>query len=213
MLKWIKRIVVSLVVVIIVVAGGGYGTFLFMNRTPPQLKEPNYYRVYKEQLASEEAMTPDGDVAIFMSGLIMPEDFRVPDFYNLALKPSQYIPWPIRSRALADPGVILLDTEKYYEFEAFEPTNLVDAYGSPMDVDGTPWVERYHRGELTWVDPSPSQHLSHGYFLYPNRKGGMPGPAQKLVNKARIYYYGKGAGLVSGKVPHEAGTWAIVEAT
>lgn len=213
MLKWIKRIAVTAIVLVVVVAAGGYGTFTYMNRTPPQLKEPNYFRIYKEQLASEEAMTPEGNVAIFMSGLIMPEDFRMPDFYNLSLKSAQYIPWPVRNFAMSDPGVILLDTEKYYEFEAFEPTNLVDAYGSTMDVDGTPWIERYHRGELIWVDPSPSQHLSHGYFLYPDRKGGMPGPAQKLVNKARIYYYGKNAGFVSGKVPHEAGNWAIVEAT
>lgn len=213
MLKWIKRISVTLFVLIVVVGGGGYGTFTYMNRTPPQLVEPNYFRIYKEQLASEEAMTPEGNVAIFMSGLIMPEDFRVPDFHNLALKSSQYIPWPIRNRAMADPGVILLDTERFYEFEEFVPTNLVDAYGSSMDVDGTPWVEKYHNGELIWVDPSPTQHFDHGYFLYTARKGGMPGPSQKLVNKARVYYYGKGKGFMNGKVPHEAGNWAIVEAT
>ena len=213
MSQWIKRLVVTLVVVIIVVAGGGYGTFKFMNRTPPQLKEPNYFRIYKEQVASDEAMTPEGNVAIFMSGLIMPENFRLPDFHNLALKSSQYIPWPFRDGAMADPGVVLLDTEKFYEFEAFEPTNLVDAYGSTMDVDGTPWVQRYHNGELKWVPPSPTQHLTHGYFLYEGRKGGMPGQAQKLINKARVYYYGKGKGFMNGKVPHEAGNWAIAEAT
>ena len=211
MYRWTKRIVVTLVAVVVFVAGSGYSMFLFMNRTPPQLKEPNYFRVYKEQLGNEEAMTPEGNVAIFISGLVMPEDFRIPDFYNLALKSAQYIPWPIRKLAMADPGVILLDTKKYYEFEVFEPTNLVDAYGSNMDIDGTPWIERYKRGELIWVDPSPTQHLSHGYFLYQGHKGGMPGPAQKLVNKARVYYYGKGAGFVSGKVPHEAGSWAIAE--
>ncbi|MEQ8508143.1 MAG: hypothetical protein RIB43_04010 [Rhodospirillaceae bacterium] len=213
MLKLIKRVTIALVVVGVGIASAGYGTFRYMNGTPPQLKEPNYFRIYKEQLASEEAMTPEGEVAIFMSGLIMPENFRLPDFYNLALKPSQYIPWPIRSRAMADPGVILLDTERYYEFEAFVPTNLVDAYGSTLDVDGTPWVERYHSGELRWVDPSPTQHLDHGYFIYEGRKGGMPGPAQKLINKARVYYYGKGKGFLNGKVPHEAGTWALIEAT
>lgn len=213
MLKWIKRLAVTLIVFIVVVGGGGYGTFKYMNSTPPQLVEPNYFRIYKEQLASEEAMTPEGNVAIFMSGLIMPEDFRLADFHNLALKPSQYIPWPIRSRAMGDPGVVLLDTERFYEFEEFEPTNLVDAMGSSIDFDGTPWVERYHNGELQWIDPSPTQHLDHGYFLYTGRKGGMAGPAQKLINKARVYYYGKGKGFMNGKVPHEAGNWAIVEAT
>lgn len=212
MFKWIKRLAITLVFIVIVVGGGGYGTFMYMNRTPPQLVEPNYFRIYKEQLASEEAMTPEGNVAIFMSGLIMPEDFRMPDFHNLALKSSQYIPWPVRSRAMADPGVILLDTNRFYEFEQFEPTNLVDAYGSSMDVDGTPWVERYRNGELRWVNPSPTQHLDHGYFLYEGRKGGMPGSAQKLINKARVFYYGKGKGFMNGKVPHEAGNWVIVEA-
>ena len=62
-----------------------------MNRTPPQLVEPNYFRIYKEQLASEEAMTPKGKVAIFMSGLIMPENFRMADFYNIALKSNTQI--------------------------------------------------------------------------------------------------------------------------
>ncbi len=212
MLTWVKRIVILLVAVVIVVGAGGYGTFKYMNRTPPQLVEPNYFQIYKAQLASEEAMTPDGKVAIFMSGLIMPEDFRLADFHNLALKSSQYIPWPFRSRAMSDPGVVLLDTEKFYEVEEFEPTNLVDAFGSSMDVDGTPWVERFHNGELTWVAPSPTQHLSHGYFLYSGRKFGMPGTAQKLINKARVYYYAKGKGFMNGKVPHEAGNWAIVEA-
>lgn len=211
MFKLVKGIAICLAVAVILVGGGGYATFKYMNRTPPQLVEPNYFRIYKEQLASEDAMTPRGNVAIFMSGLIMPEDFRVPDFHNLALKPSQYIPWPVRARAMADPGVILMDTERFYEFEEFIPTNLVDAYGSSMDVDGTPWVERYRQGELRWVDPNPTQHMDHGYFLYEGRKGGMPGPAQKLVNKARVFYYGKGKGFMDGKVPHAAGNWAIVE--
>ncbi|MFL2770579.1 MAG: hypothetical protein ACJZ9F_06190 [Rhodospirillaceae bacterium] len=213
MRRWLKRTVISIAVLSVVAVAGGYGGFKYMNSTPPQLVEPNYFLTYKEQLSSELAMTPEGEVAIFMSGLIMPEDFRMADFYNLSFKSAQYIPWPFRTRAMADPGVILLDTEKFYEFEAFEPTELVDAYGSTMDLDGTPWIERYYNGEVVWVDPSPTQHLSNGHFLYAGRKAGMAGPAQKLINKARVFYYGKGKGFMNGKVPHEAGNWAIADAT
>jgi protoheme ferro-lyase len=114
---------------------------------------------------------------------------------------------------MADRGVLLLDTEKFYEFEPFTPTNLVDVYGSSKDVDGVPYVEKFHRGEVIWVPPNPTQHMDHGYFLYPGRKGGMPMPAQKLATKARVYYYAAGKGFMNGRVPHEAGEWELVKAT
>jgi hypothetical protein len=204
--KTVKRILISLAVLAVIVAAGGYGAFWWMNRIPPQLKEPNYFTAYKAQ-----DTTPTGKVAIFVSGLIMPETFRLEDFYNLALKPSQYIPWPFRAIAMADRGVLLLDTEKYYETKPFTPSNLMDAYGNTNDVDGVPYVTKFHRGELTWVPPDPTQHADHGYFLLAARKGGMPNGAQKLATKARLYYYGKGKGFKDGRVPHEAGEWAIVK--
>lgn len=205
-MRILKRLLIGLAVVVVLAAAGGYGTFWWMNRIPPQLKEPNYFTYYKNQ-----DTTPTGKVAIFVSGLIMPESFRLEDFYNLALKPAQYIPWPIRNFAMADRGVLLLDTEKYYETKPFTPTNLMDVYGNTNDVDGVPYVQKFRRGELTWVPPDPTQHADHGYFLLTSRKGGMPNGAQKLATKARIYYYGKGKGLKNGRVPHEAGEWAIVK--
>jgi protoheme ferro-lyase len=177
-----------------------------MNRTPPQLKEPNYYTYYKTQ-----DTTPTGKIAIFISGLFMPENFRMQDFHNLALKPTQYIPWPFRARAFADNGVLLLDAEKFYEFEAFTPTRLIDAHGSDIDIDGVPYVVKYHRGEVKWVPPAPNRHMDHGYFLYQGRKGGMPTQAAKLITKARVYYYAPGKGFMDGRVPHEAGQWAIAK--
>ena len=204
----LKRILISLVVVVIVVAAGGYGTFKWMNRTPPQLQEPNYFTYYKKQ-----DTTPNGKVAIFVSGLIMPEHYRLADYYNLALKPTQYIPWPVRNMATADRGVVLLDTEKYYETKPFTPTNLIDVWGNTTDVDGIPYADKYKHGDIRWVPPDPTQHADHGYFLLPSRKGGMPNMAQKLAVKARVYYYGKGKGFVDGRVPHEAGETAIVTST
>ncbi len=63
------KIIAILVVVIVV---GGYGTFKYKNRIPPQLKEPNYFTVYKDQ-----DMRPEGKIGIFISHLIMPEEMRV----------------------------------------------------------------------------------------------------------------------------------------
>lgn len=207
MLRILKKFVIAIAVIAVAAVVGGYGAFRFVNRTPPQLKEPNYFAYYKTQ-----DMTPVGKVGIYISGLIMPENFRMEDFYNLALKPMQYIPWPMRNLARADRGVLLLDTEKFYEAAPFTPTNLMDAFGNTQDVDGVSYVEKYAKGEIAWVPPSPTLYMDHGYFLYKGRMGGMPNPAQKLITKARVYYYGKGKGLVDGRLPHEAGEWAIASA-
>jgi hypothetical protein len=156
-------------------------------------------------------MRPTGNVAIYVSGLFMPENLRIADFHNLALKPAQYIPWPFRARTFEDKGVLLLDSEKYYEFKPFKPTHLVDYLGNDTDVDGVSYTEKFVRGEVRWVPPNPTMHMDHGYFLYAGRKGGMPTQAAKLITKARLYYYGKGKGFVDGRVPHEAGEWAVVK--
>jgi hypothetical protein len=206
MLRVLKKLAIGLAVAVVVVGAGGYGTFWYMNRIPPQLKEPNYFTYYKNQ-----DTTPVGKVGVFVTGLFMPENYRLEDFHNLALKPSQYIPWPMRNMAMADRGVLLLDTERFYEFKPFTPTNLVDVHGSNIDVDGIPYVDKFHAGEIQWVPPNPTLHFDHGYFLYAGRKGGMPIPAQKLATKARAYYYGAGKGFMDGRVPHEAGELAIVE--
>jgi protoheme ferro-lyase len=53
-------------------------------------------------------------------------------------------------------------------------------------------------------------HLDHGYFLLPERAGGMPTVSAKLATKARTYYHG--IGIKGHKIPHEAGMRVIVEA-
>ncbi len=203
----LKKITTGLLVTVVVLGAGGYGTFWFMNRTPPQLVEPNYFTFYKNQ-----DTTPVGKIGIFVTGLIMPESFRIEDFYNLALKPLQYIPWPARNFATADRGVVLLDPDKFYEFKNFTPSTLVDFHGSGVDIDGISYLDKYNTGQVQWVPPNPTQHLDHGYFLYAGRKSGIPTIANKLLTKAKVYYYGKGKGFSDGKLPHEASEWAIVEA-
>ncbi len=202
-MRLLKNVLFSIVALLIVGGAGVYSTFQYMN-TPPQLVKPNYFEYYKTQDTK-----PEGKVAIFISGLFMPEDFKVVDFYNLALKSLQYMPWPMRNNADVDRGVVLMDTEKYYETEEFTPTHLVDMHGSDVDIDGISYTEKYQKGELTWVPPSPRIHHDHGYFLLESRPGGAPTISAKLITKARVYWYTPGKGFKNGKVPHAAGMWAV----
>ena len=181
----------------------GYALVKYKN-PPPQLLEPNYYSYYKTQ-----DTRPEGKVAILVTELLMPEDYRPADYYTIALKSLQYIPWPVRNFVDADRGVVLLDAEKFYEFVEFKPTRLLDLHGSERDVDGLRYIEKWRRGEVKWVPPDARQHMDHGYFLLTTRKGGVPTIANKLMTKARVYYYGHG--FVNHKLPHESGMRAIAE--
>ena len=199
--KWTTRIAVTL----LVLAGAGYGLFKYRN-SPPQLREPNYYSYYQTQ-----DQKPVGKIGVLVTELIMPEDNRRADYYNIALKSLQYIPWPFRYFATADRGVVLLDQVRFYEFEEFKPTQLVDLHGSERDIDGRRFLEKYARGEVRWVPPDPRLHLDHGYFLLTTRPQGIPTIASKLMTKATVYYYGHG--FVNHKLPHEAGMKLIAAST
>lgn len=203
-MKILKRLLAGLAILVVLVAGGGYGTFRYMNRTPPQLAEPNYYRYYQEQ-----DTVPEGRVGIFISSLVMPEEYRQEDFYLLALKAKQYVPWPFNRGFDADKGVLLLDPARPYEFAEFTPATLVDADGRDTDRDGIPYVAKLHTGEIRWVPPNPNFHLDHGYFLLTTHTSGMPTVSAKLATKALTYYHG--IGIKGHKIPHEAGMRAIVQ--
>jgi hypothetical protein len=196
------KIVGALVVVIM---AGGYGTYKFKNSTPPQLKEPNFFAIYKAQDTK-----PEGKIGVFISHLVMPEDMRAPDFHNMAMKTKQYIPWPVNNIIDADNGVVLLDPVRFYEFEEFTPERLVDPQGNDVDVDSIPYAEKYKSGEVVWVPPRANFHLDHGYFMLKSRKGGLPSMAAKLINKANVYYY-SGRGMRGGKIPHESGNRWLTE--
>jgi hypothetical protein len=183
----------------------GYAVFRIKN-PPPQLAEPNWYTYYRDH-----DRTPVGRVGILVTQLVMPEDYRPADYHNIALKSTQYIPWPIRNFAVADRGVVLLDRRRFYEFEAFEPTELVDLHGGERDVDGLRYIDKWRRGEVEWVPPSASVHLDHGYFLLKTRRQGIPTMSAKLMTKARVFYYDHG--FTNHKLPHEAGMRSIAERT
>ena len=153
-----------------------------MNRIPPQLKEPNYYRIYKNQDYQIK-----GKVGIFVSHLIMPEEMVPIEFHTLAMKTKQYIPWPFRYLFDKDRGSVMLDEEKFYEFDEFAPTKLVDSEGAEFDSDGVAYIEKYNTGLIEWVPPSETRHLDHGYFIMKEKKTGLPTVSSKLINKANIY--------------------------
>lgn len=206
MMKKLLKVVVVTVAAVFTLGLAGFGVFKYMNRTPPQLVEPNYFSYYKVQ-----DTLPEGRVGIFVSHLIQPEELRFEDYYVLAQKAFQYIPWPIRNIVSRDQGVLLMDSERFYEFEEFTPTRLVDQLGRDTDYDGVPYADKYLAGEVVWRPPSPARHLDHGYFLLPGRKSGMPFASAKLVTKCRVYYYAPGKGFADGRVPHESGNRIIAE--
>jgi protoheme ferro-lyase len=193
-LKWV-------LILLIIIAAAGYGLYTYKN----QPLKPDYFEVYKKQ-----DTTPAGKVGVFVTTLIMPEELSYPFFYNVTFKIfNTIVPWPFRNFVQKDSGVALLDPVKYHEHHEFQPTKLVDPFGNDRDLDGTPYVEKYKQGKMKWIPPSKMIYLDHGYFLYTGRQGGMPSIAGKVMNKARIWYYGKGLG--STKLPHWQQTFAVID--
>jgi protoheme ferro-lyase len=192
------------VVVGVGVTVGGFAALLYTKNQPPQLAATDYYQYYVNQDTQ-----PVGKIGIFVSHLVMPEEYREEDFIAIIKRTYQYIPWPIRELVQIDRGIILLDRHRFYEFAEFEPTDLVDYTGSSFDIDGVAYIDKYRAGEIEWMPPS-DQFLSHGAFLYAGRSVGMGPVEQKFAVKAKNYYYEPGKGLHDGRVPHEAGNRHIV---
>ncbi len=206
MMKRLLKVAVVCLIAVFTLGVAGFVVFKYMNRTPPQLVEPNYFAYYKVQ-----DTRPEGRVGVFISHLIQPEELRFEDYYVLAQKSLQYIPWPVRNIANADRGVVLMDAERYYEFEEFTPTRLIDHLGRDTDYDGVPYADKYLTGEVVWSPPSPGTYLAQGYFLLPGRMAGMPASAARLITKCRVFYYAPGKGFMDGRIPHESGNRIIAE--
>jgi hypothetical protein len=151
----------------------------------------------------------DGKVGVVTVALIQPGQFEPKFFVNFIDKIfSQAIPWPINELAGADAGVVLVDPDRPFATERFEPQRLADAWGREADIDGVPWIEKFRRGELRWEKPSATVPKDIGFYLYPARKSGMRTPAGKTAVKARYLYYAR---LPGGIMPHEAQTRAFVD--
>ncbi|MCP4713927.1 MAG: hypothetical protein GY868_02330 [Deltaproteobacteria bacterium] len=199
-MKILRAIKVFLLIIALIV-GSFYGLAKYNNR---RLK-PDLFEMYKKQ-----DTVPVGKVGVFVTGLIMPEDYEPVFFYNIHHKIAKnIIPWPFRVLAQMDRGIALFDPQRYCEFEEFEPTRLVDRFGSAEDIDGEPYIEKYQRGEVVWSRPAKMIHKDVGYFTYTGRKGGIPTLSGKMMNKARLWYYGKG--IKQQKVPHWRGSFEVID--
>ena len=139
-----------------------YGVFTLAEKYQNRRPSPDlYYDVYTKQ-----DTVPEGRVAVFLVGLSMSEDYE-PFWWNNIFEHVRrvVIPWPGRFFAGLDRGVVLLDPERFWEYEDFTPTDLVDPFGSRYDIDGIPYIEKYRRGEVQWQPPSGRLYLDNGYFL------------------------------------------------
>jgi hypothetical protein len=188
-----KKFLLGLVVLVVIVVAGGYTTFKVKN----QKHGPDVYAMYLNQ-----DPTPKGKVGVFVIGLSTTEDFDETWWYNIFQHIAHArIPWPFRVAALSDRGVALMDPDKDYAREKFEPTSLVDRFGRERDMDGTPYIELYRRGEVEWVEPQESIHLDTGYWVYSGRLDGVPTTAGKTIGYARLWYWGRG--ITGQKIPAE----------
>jgi len=186
-----KKVLITLLTIVVVIVAAGYGTVKYMNRHT-DLNLSAYFQT--------QDMTPEGKTAVFIIGLSQTEDFDPTWWYNIFQHLAHArIPWPARNFALADRGVALMDPDRDYSTEKFEPAALVDRHGNSRDMDAVPYIEKFHRGEIQWVEPNESIHLDTGYWVYPGRQDGVPTVSGKTINYARLWYYGRG--ITGGQIP------------
>jgi protoheme ferro-lyase len=164
--------------------------------------------------ASQALATADtkvsGRVGVAVVVLAMPERYDPIFFENFLDKLfNGTIPWPINVLAGADAGTALIDPSQSTMATRYEPKVLADIWGRTHDVDGVPWIEKYKRGQVRFVKPSGNVAHDHGFFLYPERKGGIRTVTAKLLLKARYTMY---AALPNGYLPHYSQTIAMAEA-
>ena len=186
-----KKALLVIIAVLAVICGGGYGLFKYKNRGP----SIDLYSYFLNQDA-----VPEGKTAVFIIGLSMTEDYEPSWWYNIYQHLAHnIIPWPARNFALADAGIALMDPDRDYSTVEFEPSSLVDRFGHENDIDGVPFIEKYRRGEVKWSPAPESIHLGTGNFLYEGRKDGIPSASGKVMNSARLWYYGRG--ITGSKLP------------
>src|SRR3989338_2140971 len=193
-------ILIGILVVLVIIIVFSFALFKYKNRRP----QPDYFEIYENQ-----DTTPVGKVGIFATALIMPTNHNHWFFHNIVRKIFKVvIPWPFNVLATKDRGVALLDPKHVHAREPFVPTHLEDAFGDDRDLDGTPYIEKYHQGQVIWQPPSSRIYLDHGCFLYTGRLGGEPSICGKVANKSRLYYYDHG--IKQKKLPHWEESFKII---
>lgn len=195
-----KNILLGLGIAIAGFAGWAY--YSWLNSWHPL--ETDLVTEYREQ-------TPGavGRVAVVFTGLVMPERIEShPEvFLDVSEKPERRWPWPVSAWLADSHPTVLMDEERFYARESFEPQRLMDAFGSDRDASGTPYIDKYHAGTLRWV--APRDPLDFGHFEDDSARSDWPTYAQKPTVKARLWYYG--TGLNPPAMPHEQGLRTVVE--
>jgi len=93
------KIVIWILLVLVIISGLSYGLYKYKNQPP----KPDYYEIYKTQDTK-----PEGKVGIFISALIMPENYNHWFFHNIVIKIFKtVIPWPFNQLVIKDNGVAL----------------------------------------------------------------------------------------------------------
>ena len=173
------------------------------------MNKPSYWDA--NQALATPATKLEGRVGVAVVVLAMPEHYDPVFFENFVDKIfTGPIPWPINVFAGADAGTALIDPTNPKMPTAFKPIILADIWGRTNDVDGVPWIEKYRLGQIRFVAPTGAVAHDHGFFLFPNRKGGMRTVTAKLLLKARYIMY---AALPNGYLPHYSQTIAMAEGT
>jgi hypothetical protein len=154
-----------------------------------------------------------GKAGLLVVGLAQPETFN-PKFFDNFLEKlfTQVIPWPINVLAGADTGIVLMDPERPYATKRFEPKQLADLWGRTSDIDGTPWIEKYRKGQLRWEKPSTTVPYDPGVFLYPERKQGMRFAAAKTSMHFRQTVDMANAGIARAKERYPLASAEFVDA-
>ena len=159
------------------------------------------------QAIAQPGSVTEPRVGVIVVALVQPSEFNTRFWRNIVDKLlNSFIPWPINVFVSRDKGVVLMDPDQAYAMKEFKPRRLADIDGREKDVDGIPWIEKYHRGDVDWKAPSASTAFDMGYFIYPDRNQEMPTPAAKIAAKARYIYY---APLKNQYLPHGDQTIAL----
>ncbi len=194
-------------------AGGllaaGFFFLLFFLMNQPR-GWPRHFDAEAAIAAQAPGARATGRTGVVLVALMQPTRFDTPFYDNFVRKLFDVaIPWPINRFAARDTGVALIDPTRPDETSPFTPKVLMSFDGRTTDWDGTPFAEKFARGQVDWVPPSDSVAGDIGSFRYEGRAGGAPGPAQRAMLKARAIYYAR---LPGGTLPQREQTLAMAEA-
>ncbi len=187
----------------------GFISFLFFLMNQPR-GWPFHWDAARAVRAQPADAMAEGRTGVLVVALLQPSNFATGFTENFIAKLLEVaVPWPVNRLAARDRGVALIDPTRPDATAPFAPRQLMAFDGRTEDWDGIPFIEKYQRGLVEWVPPSPTASGDIGTFLYRGRAGGAASVAQRAILKARALYYAR---LPGGYLPQRDQTLAMVEA-